>query len=240
LAASSSSVFAAIIFQDTFNKADQALLGTTPNTGGNWTITGTSVVSPIQISGNQVPLVSTGQDAFAAFAPAVPNAAGFPIRTSADINLSAVGTGDYFLHLSDPAGTTSFFFQRLGAVATSGGYFLTLAATAGGGATTTPGTTVLALGTTYHVDVDWNFVAGPLNDTFQVYVNGSPYLAKTWDSTTSNEPTAVSAVNFRQGTAGAGATLTVDNLTVEQVPEPASLTLLALAAMFGVAKRRRS
>jgi hypothetical protein len=141
--------------------------------------------------------------------------------------------------LSDPAGTTSFFFQRLGAVATSGGYFLTLAATAGGGATTSVGTTVLSLNTTYHVDIDWNFVAGATNDTFQLSVNGSSYLSKTWDSTNA-EPTSVSAVNFRQGTAAQAPTLTVDNLTVELIPEPSSLTLLALAAMFGVAKRRRS
>jgi hypothetical protein len=240
ICAAPSATFAAVIFQDDFNKSNQPLLGTTPNiSGGNWTITGTSVVNPIQISGNQVPLTTTGQDAFAPFLYSATNAAGFPIRTSADINLSAVGTGDYFLHVSDPAGTTTFFFQRLGAVATTGGYFLTLAATSGGGATTTPGTTVLALGTTYHVDVDWNFVAGATNDTFQVWVNGSSYLTKTWDSTNA-EPTSVSAVNFRQGTTGSAATLTVDNLTVEQVPEPSSLTLLALAAMFGVAKRRRS
>src|SRR4051812_10636957 len=90
-AAPCSSVFAALLFQDTFTKADQALLGTTPNTaGGNWAITGTSVVNPIQIVGNQVPLANTGQDAFAPFLYSAANAAGFPIRTSVDINLSAV------------------------------------------------------------------------------------------------------------------------------------------------------
>jgi hypothetical protein len=237
--AAPSAVFASLVFQDDFNKANGPLLGTTPNIGGNWAITGTSVVNPIQISGNQVPLANTGQDAFAALSNVVPNAAGFPIRTSADITLSAVGTGDYFLHLTDPVGSSSLFFQRLGAASTSGGYFLTLAATAGGGATTTVGTTALSLGTTYHVDVDWNFVAGPLNDTFQVFVNGSPYLSKTWDGT-SAEPPSVSSVNFRQGGGASASTLTVDNLTVEQIPEPSSLTLLALAAMFGVAKRHRS
>jgi len=233
-----SAVFAALVFQDTFTKTDQALLGTTPNiSGGNWAITGTSVVNPLQISGNQVPLNTTGQDGFAPFLYPTPNAAGAPIRTSADINLSAVGTGDYFLHLSDPAGTTSNFFQRLGAQASGAGYVLTLAVTGGGAAATTPGTTVLNLNTTYHVDIDWNFVAGALNDTFQVSVNGTPYLSKAWDSTNA-EPANVSAVNFRQGTAGAAANAAVDNLTVEQIPEPATLVLASMMGLIGLACRR--
>lgn len=159
--AAPSAVFAGLVFQDTFTKANGPLLGTTPNIGGgNWTITGTSVVNPIQISGNQVVLVNTGQDAFAPLSFVVGDGGGFSIRTSADITLSAVGTGDYFLHMTDPVGSSSLFFQRLGAAATTGGYFLTFAATAGGGATTSVGTTVLSLATTYHVDVDWNFVPG--------------------------------------------------------------------------------
>jgi hypothetical protein len=236
--AAPSAVFAATIFQDTFTKADQPLLGTTPNTsGGNWAITGTSVVNPLAITSNAVTLNTTGQDAFSPFLYSAPNTAGFPLRTSADINLSAAGTGDYFLHLSDPAGTTSFFFQRLGAQQITGGYVLTLAATAGGGATTTPGTTVLAFGTTYHVDIDWNFVAGALNDTFQVSVNGSSYLSKTWDSTNA-EPPSVSAINFRQGTTGAAANVTVDNLKVEQIPEPTTLVLASMIGLVGLACRR--
>src|SRR5262249_30489638 len=142
----------------------------------------------------------------------VPHADGTILHTGMDINLSAVGTGDYFSHLSDPVGTTSTFLQRLGAVSTSGGYFLTLAETAGGGATTLAGTTVLSLGTTYHVDINWTFVPGATNDTFSVLVNNAAYLNKTWTSSTP-EPTQISAGNFRQGGGSASApTLTVDNL----------------------------
>jgi hypothetical protein len=230
--ASSANFASTIVMSDDFNKANQALLGTTPNVGGNWTITGTSTVNALQISGNAVPMANTGQDAFSAFAASIPNGPGAPLHTSMDINLSAVGTGDYFTHLSDPAGTTTNFYQRLGATATSGGYFLTLAVTGGGGAATTAGTTVLSLGTTYHVDINWNFVAGALNDTFQVFVNGSPYLSKTWDSTNA-EATAVSAANLRQGTAGAAATLTIDNLQVD-VPEPATLVLASMIGLVGL------
>jgi hypothetical protein len=231
---------ATTVFSDDFNKPDQALLGTTANVGGTWTITGTSVVNPIQISGNQVALTTTGQDAFSAFSSSVPNTAGNVLHTSMDINLSAAqATGDYFSHLSDPAGTTSFFFQRLGAVATTGGYLLQLAVTGGGGATTTAGTTVLSLNQTYHIDEYWTFVAGTLNDTFEIDVNGTSYLTKTWDST-SAEPTSVSAANFRQGTASVAPTLTVDNLQVEVItaPEPSTAFLAGLLGLVGLARRR--
>jgi hypothetical protein len=156
-----------------------------------------------------------------------------------DINVSAAQSGDYFTHLSDPAGTTSFFMQRVGAAATTGGYFLTLAATAGGGATTSVGTTVLNLNQAYHLDLLWTFNPGALNDTISLSVDGVPYLSKTWDSTHS-EPPALSAANFRQGSAGSAATVTVDNLQVETigVPEPASIGLLLMGVVAGLAKRR--
>jgi len=238
-----SGVFAGIILSDDFNKANGPLLGTAPNTGtGNWTITGTSVVNPIQISGNAVALQSTGQDAYVQFASSAPNPGdGSQLHTSMDINLSAAGTGDYFTHLSDPAGTTTNFYQRLGAASTTGGYFLTLAATAGGGATTTTGTTVLNLNQTYHVDEYWTFNPGTNSDTITVNVNNVPYLSKTWDSS-NPEPTQLSAANFRQGTTGAAATLTVDNLQVETiaVPEPGTFVLLALGCCVLGGRRRSS
>ncbi len=241
LTASSTGFASTTVLSDDFNKANQALLGTTPNVGGNWTITGSSVVNPLQVSGNQAALTTTGQDAYSAFSASVANAAGSVLHTSMDLNLSAVLTGDYFSHLSDPAGTTSFFFQRLGAVAApGGGYFLTLAATSGTGATTTPGTTVLNLNQTYHVDEYWTFVAGALNDTFEVDVAGVSYVTKTWDSTTSAEPSFVSAANFRQGSASQAPTLTIDNLQVEviSVPEPAPMLLAGVAGLVGLAFRR--
>ena len=155
-----SAVFSAIIFQDDFNKANQALLGR-PQT---LVAPGRSLERPSSIR-LRYPATKyrwrTPDKTRLPFSNVVPNAAGFPIRTRADINLSAVGAGDYFFHLTDPVGSSSLFFQRLGAVATSGGYFFTLAVTSGTGARNDhPGTTVLSLGTTYHVDIDWNFVSG--------------------------------------------------------------------------------
>lgn len=239
LAISSSSVFASIIvFSDDFNKANGALVGTTPNIStGNWTQTGTATNNPIQISSNAVAMGTTGQDTYAAFSTPLPHQDGTTLHTSMDINVSAAQTGDYFSHLSDPVGTTSFFFQRLGASASGAGYVLQLAVTGGGSAATTSGTTVLNFNQTYHVDEYWTFVSGATNDTFEVKVDNASYLSKTWDSTNS-EPTAISAANFRQGGATSSATLSVDNLQVE-VPEPGTLGLTAIFLLIGIGRSRR-
>jgi len=238
LSALSSSTFAAtIVFLDDFNKADGPLLGTTPNIStGSWTITGTSTTNPIQISSNAVAMQTTGQDAYGQFSTAIPHQDGTVLHTGMDINVSAAQTGDYFSHLSDTPGTTTNFYQRLGAVATTGGYFLTLTETSGTGATTVTGTTVLSFGTSYHVDVNWTFVPGPTNDTFDVLVNGSPYASKTWTSVTA-EPTQVGAANLRQGGATSSATLKIDNLQVD-VPEPSSFALLAIGCCVLCGRRR--
>lgn len=248
LAVSSSGVFAStIVFSDDFNKSNGNLVGTTPNTStGNWTQTGATATNPIQISSNAVAMGTTGQDAYAGFTSSVPNSGdGSQIHTSMDINVSAAQTGDYFSHLSDPVGTTSFFFQRLGAAASGAGYVLQLAVTGGGGAVTTLGSTVLSFNQTYHVDEYWTFVPGATNDTFEVDVTGpsvsGTYLTKTWDST-NPEPTQISAVNFRQGGSTSSATLSVDNLQVESitvVPEPGTISLVSILLLIGLGRSRR-
>jgi hypothetical protein len=239
LAVSSSGVLAStIVFSDDFNKSNGNLVGTTPNIStGNWTQTGATATSPIQISSNAVAMGTTGQDTYAAFSTAIPHQDGTTLHTSMDINVSAAQTGDYFSHLSDPVGTTSFFFQRLGAVASGSGYVLQLTVTGGGGAVATSGTTVLNFNQTYHVDENWTFVPGATNDTFQINVDNVSHITKTWDSTNS-EPTAISAANFRQGGTGSSATLSIDNLQVE-VPEPGTLGLTFVFLLMGFAKSRR-
>ncbi len=239
LTASPSISSAAIVFSDDFSSGDGPLLGTTADVGGIWTITGTSVVNPLTVTSGAVGVVSTGQDAYAAFSSPVPNALG-SLQTSVDINVSAAqAAGDYFLHLSDPVGTSSNFYQRLSARSSANGYQLGLVDTSGTGSTITYGSTVLAFGTAYDVDVTWNFVPGPTNDAFALTVNNAPYLVHTWTSALA-EPPQVSAANLRQGSASNAPTLTVDNLVVTStpIPEPSSLILGGVLGLLGVARRK--
>ena len=217
LTASSSHVFASDVFSDDFSAPNGPLIGTTADLGGTWTQTGTSTLNPIMISGGAVTLVTTGQDAYAALSSSVANVAGLGLKTSLDLNVSAAqATGDYFLHLTNPVGTTSNFYERLFARSSANGYQLGLVDTSGTGSTTTWGTQVLFFGATYHVDVTWNFTSGTSNDTFSVAVDNAPYLTHTWTSIFT-EPAQLSAVNFRQGTATFAPTISLDNLVVTTV-----------------------
>jgi hypothetical protein len=234
-----------VVFSDDFS-VDGPLLGSTPDVGGVWTITGTSVVSPLTVTGGSLGLVTTGQDAYAAFASQVPTTGGTSLATSFLLNVSAAqATGDYFLHLSDPAGTTGNFYDRVYARASvNPGFFnLGLASFSGTGSVITYGGD-LPLGTPTSVISTWNFVDGLANDTLSLTVDSASYLTGyTW--TGNAEPAAfVSAVNIRQGTAANAPTLTIDNLVVTSIsviPEPTSLMLVgSVAGALGWVRRRRS
>lgn len=239
---------AAVVLNDSFNYPDGTLSGQ-----GGWTATA-SAATPIQVVNGAVQLNTSGQDEYKALSSPVANVAGNSLYTSADINVSAAQTGDYFLHLSNPAGTTTNFFQRLFVRSSGAGYQLGLVDTSGTGSTTTWGTNVLNFNETYQVVVAWNFVAsGTNNDTFAVYVNptsavegnNTTYLTHTWTSTSIAEPAQLAAANLRQGSSSAAPTLKLDNLAVatefsEVVPEPAALSLLAIGGLGLLARRRRA
>jgi PEP-CTERM motif-containing protein len=244
----SSSTRAAVVFSDNFDSYSNGNL----SGQGGWTATA-SAATPMQVTGTTnkvVTLGTSGQDEYHALSGSVPLTPGNNIVTSATINVtSAQATGDYFLHLSDPAGTTTNFYQRLFIKSTTGGYLLGLTDISGTGSTTDYGTGVLATGTNHDVYVVWNFVSGNNNDTFQVYVdptdtttlsNNTPYVTHTWSSATA-EPATLSAVNLRQGSASNAAALTVDNLSVSGlVPEPATLSLLSMGAVSLIRRRRHA
>lgn len=252
------SLRADIVFEDDFNN-NGALLGSTPGVGGVWTITGTSTVNPLTVTGNALQMANNGQDAFGAFTSPVPVTGGNSIYTGATVVVTAANTaGDYFMHLSNPASTTTtIFLQRLFVRSSGAGFQFGLASNSGTGAVTTWGTTELSLNQAYRVVTSWDFVAGSGNDVFNVYVdptdatqgNNTAYIAGyNWTGTA--EPTALAAFNVRQGTAANAATLSVDNVTVATtfseaarltaIPEPtaAGLALMGLIGLAGFNRRR--
>ena len=98
---------ATVLFSDTFDTYTAGnLVGQGP-----WTITGTSVVNPIQATGSAASLTTTGQDAFAALPGGVYTIAdgtSFYIGLTLDVT-SAQAAGDYFLHTQpavNPSGST--------------------------------------------------------------------------------------------------------------------------------------
>jgi len=208
---------------------------------GSWLQTDSIATSPIQVNSGVVTLGASGQDAYATFTSVVNNVAGTSFYVGASIDVSSVhNTGDYFLHVVRTPGTTSSFYDKIFAKATTGGYLLGFQDLSG---TISYGTTVLNLATTYRIVLGEDFVSGDMNDTFALYVNptdlsvaanNTPYLTATWSSASSEAP-SYDAVNLRQGTSTDAPALTLDNLAVSQqfsdvapVPEPSTVAFIAL------------
>lgn len=239
---------------------DGNLAGTTQNEIGQgpWAQTGTTATTPIQVASGRAQLGTSGQDVYAAFGAPVDNPDGTSLFVGLSIDvISAQAAGDYFFHLSNPAGTTTSFYDRLFARSSGIGFQFGFLDTSGTGSTITWGTTELSLSTDYRVVLAQNFVAGTANDTFSLYVdptdltieaNNTPYLTHTWTSTTVAETATYAAANFRQGSAANAPEVFVDNLVISKsfaeaspVPEPHIVTLLggfALLAWTFVRRRK--
>jgi hypothetical protein len=245
-----SAINGAPVFSEDFNNyANGNLSGQGP-----WLPTA-AATTPMQVSNGRAQLGTSGQDEYAAFGAAVVNADGTSFYYGLTLNvISAQANGDYFFHVSNPAGTTSFFYDRLFARSSGTGFQIGFLDTSGTGSTTTWGTTELLLNTDYRIVVAQNFVAGPVNDTFSVYVNptddaveanNTAYLMHTWTSPNAETDT-YAAVNLRQGGSANAAAVFVDDILVSKtfsdvtvVPEPSSLGLAALGAAAFVAYLRR-
>jgi hypothetical protein len=230
-----------ILYQTNFNNppySDGAIIGQ-----DSWAITGTSVVNPIMVANTatngNVTLTTTGQDVNRQFTSVNSGS----VFLSADIDVTSAGTGDYFIHLDD--GTTTDFYARTYVKASGAGYVMALGTSSG---TVTYGTNVLSFGTTYRMVAQYNFnLPGTTDDTASLYINPTDpiyggdnlYVAGT---TTGTDATTISGVNLRQGTAGSAPGVTVDNIDVATVPEPASILLggLSLIGLIGVARSRKS
>ncbi len=244
------SSFAQLSFSEHFNSYVNGPL----TNQGPWLATA-NALGPIQVSSGRAQLATSGQDAYAPFSSAVVNADGTSFFFGFTVNvISAQAGGDYFIHTSNPAGTTTSFYERVFARSSGGGFQFGLVDTSGTGSTITYGSTVLSLSTDYRVVVAQNFVAGGNNDTFSLYVNptdlsvegnNTPYLTHTWTSATAETGT-YAAVNLRQGAAGSAAAVSVDDILVSKtfadvtaIPEPSSVILVTVGGLVLLARIRR-
>jgi hypothetical protein len=205
-------------------------------TGGN----------PITIASGQAVLTSgaTGQDGYKAFSSVVDSTvSGNYLLSTINFSVtSASAAGDYFFHVSSPAGTTSNFYQRLYVRSGTGGFQLGIFPTSG---TPTYGSTILSLNTPYTVVTKWDFLAGASNDPITVYVDptgpvltaNTPYVSTAWTAT---EPTTLAAANLRIGGSTTTPGILVNSIQVQAVPEPSTLGLAAAGVgLAGLAARRR-
>lgn len=230
---------------------DGNLAGLTANAVGQngWAQTSTSATTPIQYNSTfgAAVLGTSGQDIYKAFTTQAPKTDGTSLFARLDFKLTAVqATGDYFFHVSDPAGTASNLYARLFARTAGSGFSLGIQTTSGTGSATVWGSSILNLNQSYTTVVAWDFVGGALNDTMAVYVNPlsdnrsnlTAEVTSNWLSTTGAEPvSAISAVNLRQGNAANSATLNATYISIGStlsdigvIPEPSSAVLIMIGA----------
>lgn len=231
---------AATVFSDNF---DAYTVGDLVPQGG-WTQLGASTTNPLQVTAAKNVGITTGQDAQKTFSSTVLHTDGHSIVTEFDLTAAAADSdpgGDFFLSLNPSIGSTAYSGRIYAQASTQAGkYQLSLAGVSIPVDSRVYGAD-LDLNTTYHVTATWNFVAGDLNDTFTLQIDGLPYTTAGWGSTDAvndPEPASFGVLTLRQGGANPS-DLLVDNFTVtEVIPEPGSLAVLGLGA-FGLVGRRR-
>lgn len=215
-------------------------LGTdTTTTGqGGWLNTNNTTTGSnnITVSSGTVPLTTSGQDIRHTFASSGVGS----YYLEADITVSAAqATGDYFLHLGD--GGTGNFYARTYIRSSGAGFVMALGTSSG--TPVTYGSTVLSFGTTYTILVRYDLISGTANDTGALFINpitedGSGDTAYVAATNIGVDASAIAGVYLRQGNAANSATLTIDNLTVSSIPEPASALLGALGFIAMLRRRR--
>ena len=236
LAASSHAV---VVLAESFPYAPTTAVPLVGQGSPAWAQLGATSTNPVQVNvGNFVSLANTGQDVQKPLDAVVPHTDGQAITTEFDFTISAVGTGDYFAHLTSSSGTSPFYNRfYIRTTTPTGGFQLGLSA---GNPVAAPVYGAdLSFGQSYHVVSTWTFQPGALNDEFSATIGGTPYIAPFVWNTASPEPTDVALFNLRQGGGAAAPTVSaLDNVLVNSVPEPSALSIGALASLFALRRRR--
>ena len=232
------------------------LAGLTQDAAGQngWKQTSTAATNPIQVTNGAAIIGTNGQDVYHAFDTTATATTGTTLYYSASMKVTAAqATGDYFLFVGDPLGTTGGFFGRLFAKSTAGGFLLGIQSTSGTNSAVTYGTATLSLNQIYNVVVAYDFATGALNDTFAVYVDPNStnrasltsYASAAWLTTTTAEPAQLTEIGLRQGNSSNAPSVSVYSLAagssladVGVIPAPGALALLGVAGLVGARRRR--
>lgn len=219
------------LFSDDFTATSGTAL-----TSAGWTISGTTTTNPISTTsgslsfgkfsgsgvGNSVALQATGQDIYNTF----PYYSSGSIYLSFMVNVSAVGTGDYFIALS-PSSAQTNYYARLHVKSSGSGYVVGISKSneVSGGAQY--GSAVLSLNATNLIVVKYTFVApataaDTANDPISVFVftttvpttePATPEIA-SYATNTKGDAANLGFITLRQGTTGAAPTLQLDGIRV--------------------------
>lgn len=224
---------------------------------GSWATTGTTVTSPVQVvDGASAPdkEISLTQGSGAredvnrmlgqAMATGDKWYAGYTVTVS-----GAVSSGDYFASFFQLLGGTNYFPSKIG-VTTSAGSDYTFYIHQGGGSTsadpnfTQSWPTGFSFGTSHRLVAAYEYSTGKgelwIDPVFAQGPDGSAKIQVM--NTAGSSLIEADRYAFRQGSNAAGTQL-VDDVIVgttwaEVVPEPASLTLLALGGLSLLRRRR--
>ncbi len=207
-------------------------------------------INPIQVSAGRAVLGQSGQDLYRNLDTPAPTTPGTTLYFSASLQVNTASFGNYFLHVSDPAGTQSGFFGRVYAKSSGTGFVFGIRANNGAIGW---GSQVLTFNTDHQVVVAWDFIAGPENDTCALYVDPSStersalsaYATAAFNNALNEPASQVAAINLRQGDSGSP-TVLVSTLaagsTLEDVgvvPSPGALALFSTAGLM-VRRRRQA
>jgi hypothetical protein len=222
---------AATLVSDDFSYPDGNLVG-----NGLWVAHSGAGSNPVQVAGGQAVLVhgsGSREDASIPFADVTGGilTASFDMVVTDDTPITGT-TLEYFAHFFTADNFN--FTSRLDVVpATMGGdYALGLATLSATAETITD--VDFTYGETVAVELSYNFASG-LASLVATGINGTSTIA----STTVGTESLLNRFALRQANSGNDETITIDNLVISAVPEPATAYLALGACLAGVVAMRR-
>ncbi len=212
----------AIVLTDNFTYADGAI---TAASGSPW-VNHSGTAGEANIASNQLALTSSESEDINASLAGQPYTSGL-LTAAFSVTFTALpgSSGSYFAHFKNSGNLQRSRLTSFTTGAASGFFRLGIS---NDGDATVPVPTDLSLNTTYSVVMTWNLATNQST----LSVNGGTAVTDT-DAASA---ITVTSFAFRQNS-GIG-TMTVDNLSVDYVPEPAT-ALLGSLGLLGLLRRRR-